>query len=519
MKHALTGIVKSRPEATTLLGLAAAKLLIHLYTNTFASYGIFRDELYYLACSHRLDLGYVDHPPLSIFILAVSRILFGDSLFALRLFPAVAGALTVLFAGLIARKLGGGTTAILLTGLGMIVAPIHLAMNTVYSMNAFDILLWTVAAYLLISIIENSRPVLWVTLGIVLGLGLLNKISVAWLGVGLFVALVATPLRAQLRTRWPYVAGFISLVLFLPYVLWNIRNDFAHLEFIHNATTMKYASVSAVDFILGQVSVMHPLGVSLCALGLYFLFFTERGKRFRPLGWIFATVALILVLNGHSKPEYLAPAYAMMFAAGGVQLEIFSRLRSLRWIRIAIPALMVIGGSITAPLTLPVLPVDTYVRYTQRLGLAIESAESHELSVLHQFYADMFGWENLARTVSEVTATLPPEERARALVVARNYGEAGAIEYYSRKYDLPPVISPHNNYWIWGWERRDEEHSIVIIIGGDAQEHAGQVAEIAQAATIRCRYCIPYENNLPVFVGRGLRNSFEDIWSSAKTFI
>ena len=519
MKHALTEIVKSRPEATALLGLAATKLLLHLYTNTFASYGIFRDELYYLACSHRLDLGYVDHPPLSIFILTVIRILFGDSLFALRLFPAVAGALTVLFAGLIARKLGGGMLAILLTGLGMIVAPIHLAMNTVYSMNAFDILLWTVATYLLISIIENSRPVLWVTLGIVLGLGLLNKISMVWFGVGFFVALVATPLRAHLRTRWPYVTGFISLVLFLPYVLWNIRHGFAHLEFIRNATTMKYASVSAADFILGQVLVMHPLGVPLCALGLYFLFFTERGKPFRPLGWIFATVVLILLLNGHSKPEYLAPPYAMVFAAGGVQLEAWSRLRSLRWIRIAIPSLMVIGGVITAPLTLPVLPVDTYIRYTQRLGLAIESAESHELSEMHQFYADMFGWENLARTVSEAYMALPPEERARAIIVAGNYGEAGAIEYYSRKYDLPPVISPHNNYWIWAWDRRDEEHPVIIIIGGDAQEHTGLVAEIAQVATIRCRYCIPYENNLPVFVGRGLRNSFEDIWNSVKVFL
>jgi hypothetical protein len=519
MKNAIARPRPSPAEAAVLWSLASAKLLIHLCTNAFASYGIFRDELYYLACSHRLDFGYVDHPPLSIFVLFISRLLFGESLFALRLLPAVAGALTVLFAGLIARRLGGGVTAILLAGLALIVAPIHLAMNTVFSMNAIDLLLWIVAAYVLLSIIEDGRPRLWVALGIVMGLGLLNKISMVWFGAGLFAALLVTPLRAHLRTRWPYVAGLVSLVLFLPYVVWNIRHDLAHLEFIHNATTRKYASVSPADFILGQFFVMHPLGLLLCAAGLYLLLFAARGRPFRTLGWIFVTTFLILVINGHSKPEYLSPTYALVFAAGGVQFEHWFRMRFLKWLRVAFPALMAIAGALWAPLTLPVLPVDTFIRYAQKLGVSFESAESHELYELHQFYADMFGWENLARTVSEVYTALPPQERERTIIVAGNYGEAGAIEYFSRKYDLPPVISPHNNYWIWGWRHRQGDYRTVIILGGDREEHLRRAEEVEQAATVRCRYCIPYENDLPVFVVHGLKRDFDYIWNSIKIFI
>ena len=141
-----------------------------------------------------------------------------------------------------------------------------------------------------------------------------------------------------------------------------------------------------------------------------------------------------------------------------------------------------------------------------------------QLAELPQFYAGMFGWENMAKTVSEVYVSLPPEERATSIVFAQNYGEAGAIEYYNRKYDLPPVVSGHNNYWIWGSQYADHTYETVIIIGGDIEDHLYSLEEVEQAAVIRCRYCMPYENNLPVFVGRRLKLSFEEIWSSIKHF-
>jgi hypothetical protein len=506
-------------EVLILLIFVFIKLFIHLFTNAFAGYGIFRDEFYYLACSFRLDIGYVDQPPLSIYLLTLSRLLFGMSQFALRLLPAVAGALTVLFTGLTVRKMGGGKTAIIIACLAVIVAPMFLAMNNLYSMNAYDILLWTIAAYLLIRLFKEENPKLWIPIGVVVGVGLLNKISMGFFAVGLFAAIIVTKQRRHLTTRWPYLAAFIAGGLFLPYIIWNLMHDLAHLEFIRNATHYKYASLTPIDFILGQLLVSNPVTLPIWLSGFYYYFFYREGRTFRPLGIILGTVFLIFIINGHSKPEYFSPAYPILFAAGAVQVERFALKRYMAWLKVALPVVMVIGGLITAPFVLPCLPVETYTRYSRAVGIAPQSNEAKELAELPQHYADMFGWENMAKTVSTVYMALPPGEREKTVIYAHNYGEAGAIEYYSRKYPLPPVISPHNNYWIWGWNHKDNDYKTIIIIGGREDDHLYSLETVEKAAVIQCRYCMPYENNQPVFVGRGLKRSLEEIWRTDKHYI
>ena len=191
----------------------------------------------------------------------------------------------------------------------------------------------------------------------------------------------------------------------------------------------------------------------------------------------------------------------------------------MAWVKYAFPVLMMVGGIVTAPIALPCLPVETYIRYSRAIGIAPQSSEAKELAELPQHYADMFGWENMAKTVSTVYMALAPEEREKTVIYAHNYGEAGAIEYYSRKYPLPPVISPHNNYWIWGWNHKDNDYKTIIIIGGREEDHLDSLETVEKAAVIQCRYCMPYENNRPVFVGRGLKRSLEEIWSTDKHFI
>jgi 4-amino-4-deoxy-L-arabinose transferase-like glycosyltransferase len=204
MESSINKQESNRSVLIILIVLVLVKLLIHLFTNAFTSYGIFRDEFYYLACSHRLDLGYVDQPPLSIYILACSRVIFGDSLFALRLLPAFSGALTVLITGLMVRKLGGGILAVAIACLTVIAAPVYLAMNTIYSMNCFDILLWTLGAYILILIVQENKPMHWIVLGLVIGLGLLNKIGMIWFGTGLFIAMLLTNKRKLFLSNVAY---------------------------------------------------------------------------------------------------------------------------------------------------------------------------------------------------------------------------------------------------------------------------------------------------------------------------
>lgn len=538
---------KIEKESVILFVLALVKLIIHLSVNAFAGYGIFRDEFYYLACSHRLALGYVDQPPFSILMLALNRTLFGDSLFALRLLPALVGALTVLFTGLIVRKLGGRTTAVVVACLAAISAPIMLGMNSYYSMNSFDIFSWTLAAYFLVRLIKENNPKFWLALGVVIGLGLLNKISMGFFACGLVIAVLFTGLRKYLATKWPYLAGLLALALFLPYIAWNLTHDFAHLEFIRNATRWKYSSVTPLDFILGQFLSLNPLTLPVWLAGLYYYFFNKPAAQaaakgaatlpgkdrknnspgspqvaagsWLPLGIVYAVVFIIFIVNGHSKAEYLSPIYPMLFAAGGAQIEKLTQQRYLKWLKFVLPTAIVISGLLLAPLALPCLPVTTYIGYTKAIGFSPESSEAKELAELPQHYADMFGWENMAKTVAKVYAALPEEEKSRTVIYARNYGQAGAIEYYSRKYELPPVISSHNNYWFWGQAHIRKDYRTVIIIGGRLEDHLDSLEQVEKADVIRCRYCMPYENNLTVFIGRKLKRSLIQIWQSDKIFI
>ena len=383
-------------------------------------------------------------------------------------------------------------------------------------MNAFSQLFWALAALLLAAIIERSRPGLWVGMGIVMGLGLLNKIDFLWLGAGLGLAIVLTPLRKHLATPWPYVAAGIALLLFSPYILWNVTHDFAHLEFIRNASSDKYSGLTALKFLSEQLLLMNPANLMVSLGGLAFLFFSRHGRRFRALGIIFLTALAVLLANPHSKAEYLAPAYVVLLAAGGVAVERLSSRLKGGWFAPAVGALTGLTSLAILPFAVAVLPVETFIRYETALGIKMESAESLELSALPQHYADMFGWEEWARDVSAVYASIPDGDKPATMVIARNYGEAGALEYYAGKYPVPPVTSTHNNYWIWGYPKG--EIRTIIVLGGDEEDHLQACAEVIKAAVHTCRFCMPYENNRPIFICRGLKVSLADIWKRDKNF-
>jgi hypothetical protein len=497
---------------------ALIKLLTHLYTNAFAGYGIFRDEFYYLASVSRLDMGYPDHPPLSIYILAVSKFLFGDSQFGIRLVPAFTSAFIVFITGLLVRKTGGGRFAIFLACISVIFSPILIGMPGIFSMNVFDHLFWILAAYFIILLIKELKSKYWIYLGIVLGLGLLNKVGVLWLCTGVFFGIIFTPLRSFLKTKYPYITAAIAFVLFLPFIIWNITHDFAHIEFIRNASQMKYGGLTRIGFVTDQFLLHNPFSMFVWLPGLYFFFFNKEGRTFRILGIIYLVSFLILFINGKSKGEYLAAAYPMLFAGGGVIIEKFILIKKQIWIKYALPSFVIIGGVIIMPFALPILPVETFISYSKVIGIGPSTPEGHELSELPQFYADMFGWEEMASTVSKVYQSLPDDEKERTIVFASNYGRAGSLEYYSKKYSLPKVVSPHNSYWFWGL-KDFQNFTTAIVIGGNADEHKKSCEEVTEAGFIKSRYAIPYENNLPVYICRKIKRPLEEIWRASKIYI
>lgn len=504
----------SWPWLLGLLVFSGAKLALHLATRS--GYGYFRDELYSLACTEHLGAGYVDHPAFSVLVLWLWRHLFGASLQAIRFAPALAGALTVALVGLIAHRMGGGRRAQALAMAPALAAGEYLSLDHVYSMNAFDILFWCLAAYVVTWIVKDGSPKLWPVLGLVLGLGLSNKISVLWLGAGLFVGLLATGERRWLATRWPYLAFAIAAALFLPYVVWQVREGWPTLEFIRNATKEKMVSVSFPGFLKGQVRAMHPFTLPLWMGGLAWLFLHPLGKRFRILGWMYAVPFAILVAKGSSRAGYLAPAYTWLFAGGGVAVEaLFTRLRG-RWIPWAAVAVLLIGGALTAPLALPILPVDTYVRYAAAFGVKPETDERKELADLPQFVADMHGWPEIVDTVAAVFDELPPKERAKALVFAPDYGVAGAIDHFGPARGLPKAISGHNSYWLWGPGGFDD--GPLVVVGGKEEELTKLFGRVESAATIACGRCMPYENGRPVWICRDRKLPVVEMWKMAKHY-
>ncbi|MGA7161138.1 MAG: glycosyltransferase family 39 protein [Bacteroidota bacterium] len=508
-RQALTG------STAFILLFVLVKLLLHFYTNAFAGYGIFRDELYYAACSEHLSAGYVDQPPLSIFLFALNRMFFGDSLFAIRFLPAIAGAATVFLTGLMARELGGGRFAQSISSLAAVVSLILLAMDGFFSMNAFDLLFWAWTAYILILLMKSGDKKYWLHLGLLLGLGLLNKISVLWLGFGIFVGVIATPERRWLKTEYPYIAGIIAFALFLPFIIWNATHDLAHLEFIRNASGEKYSSLTPKIFLMGQIMLQNPVTIPLWLSGLFWLLFSKEERRFRTLAYVYLTALAVLLFNGHSKPEYLSPAYTMLFAAGGVAVERWTSSGIVRLIRPAY-GVIVAAGIILAPLAIPILPVETYIRYADALGVKPSTPEGKKLDELPQFYADMFGWEDKAAAVAKVFHSLSPDDQSKCALFGDNYGRCGAIDFYSKKYDMPKSIGPHNNYWLWG--PRNYNGDLVIILGGDLKSKQEKFENVTIADTTTSAYAMPYENHLPIYVCRNLKMPLRTLWPKLKHY-
>src|SRR6266581_3643537 len=317
-------------ESALIAFFSAVALLIHLLTN--GRYGYFRDELYYIVCARHLDFGYVDQPPLSILLLRLSEILLGDSLFAIRLLPALAGAATVALTGAIARELGGRAWAIALACAASLCALFNLAVGNFFSMNAFEPLLWMGCVYLYVRIINGGSPTLWLWLGAVLGVGLENKHSTAFFAAGIFVALLLTPERRYFAGKWIWLGGLIALAIALPNVLWQLQNHWPTFELLSNiAHSDKNVALSPVQFIVQQIVFMNPGTLPLWLAGLLWLFGSREGRRYRAIGIIYLiTLAEFIILHG--KSYYLAPAYPMLFAAGGVAIErIFAS--HLKWLK------------------------------------------------------------------------------------------------------------------------------------------------------------------------------------------
>ncbi len=484
-------------ETAVLAVLAAAKLLIQLAG--IRQYGVFRDELYYMACGEHLAWGYVDQPPLIALVAWLARHVLGSSLVAIRIWPVLAGAAVVFLTGVLARDLSGGRFAQFLAAIAMLFAPAFLAFDSFFSMNAFEPLFWLICALIAVRIVKGATPTLWLAFGALAGIGLENKHSMFVFGFGVVTGLVFSREWRIFRSKWIWIGGALALVLFLPNLLWEARNGWPQIEVVRNGQLYKNLPITPLRFLGEQVAFLGPLTVPVWLAGLYWYFFTREGKRFRFLGWAYLVVLGIFIGFG-GKSYYPLPVYPLLMAAGGVAIEQLSESRNPARLRATYSSLVAIGGLVAVPFGVPALPVDTFLRYSQILpySKAVTTERDAVHAELPQLYADMFGWENTAATVARVYRSLPGAEQANCAILGGNYGETGAIDYYGPALGLPKAIGGHNSYYYWG--PRDYSGACVIVFGERSSEFIKVFGEVRLAAVADNPHAMPNEQHIPVYI-------------------
>ena len=443
-------------------GIALVYFALHLVTST--RYGYFRDALYYLACSEHLAFGYVDQPPMIALLGWFTRHTLGTSLPALLLWPALAGASRIVLTAAFARELGAGRFGTALAAALAATPGVWWVIDHQFAMNAFEPLIWGGLAFVVLRLINTDNPKLWLVFGAIAGVGLQTKYSVIIFATALILGLLLTRQRKILFTPWILAGGAIAFLIFLPNLIWNIQHDFPFLELMRNIReTGKDVVLPPHKYLLQQVLMMNPASFPFWFAGLLFYFISRNARNYRAFGWAFViTIAFFLITHG--KDYYSAAAYVIVLAASAVAAERLSRpLRTACFLWLALGVLPLL------PLVLPILPIETFIRYQSHLPFEVPKTETSFVGeTLPQYYADEFPWPGLVAEVARVYHTLTPDEQKRPMIFGTNYGQAAAVDFFGPQYGLPKAVSGHQNYFLWG--PRHYTGEIVILLGEEEDD-------------------------------------------------
>jgi hypothetical protein len=514
-----------RPIFWISLAFAALKIAIHIVTNIMAQragYGIFRDEMYYLMCGRNLAFGYVDQPPMVALVARLTDLLFGfQHVWSLRLIPAIAGAAKVFLTGMLVWTLGGGRRAAALAMLGVIAVGVYLGIDSFLSMNCLDPVFWMTCTLALIRIVQSesarSTRNWWIILGISAGLGLENKASEIFFLVCALLALLLTSQRRILKSRWFGVAVLLIVALALPNLLWQIHYHFPTLEWLHDvAQSDKDVKLPPLAFLKAQLFMLQPLTVLLWLPGVLWLFIAKAAKPYRFLGLMYV-LFLPLMIALHAKDYYLAPIYPVYFAAGAVaRIPSGSNSPWRNGSAAFYAVLLLVSTVLTLPFSIPLLSPEKFLAYEHKLGFKPQDNETHDPTILPQFYADRFGWTDMVAQVNAIYHSLPPQEQAITGIFAGNYGQASAINILGAKDALPTAISGHQNYWIWG-PRGYTGQEMIIVNETPLSEMNKYYASCKIMAMRTNPLAMPWERG-PIYLCYGRKASYAADWKDLKYY-
>ncbi|HTX70176.1 MAG TPA: glycosyltransferase family 39 protein [Thermoleophilia bacterium] len=493
-----------------VLGVAAGCLLVLMLVA--GRYGYHRDELYFVAASRHMAWGYVDQPPLSVALVWVARRLFGDSLYGLRLFPALAFAAAVALAGLTARELGGRrfaqTFAALLLGVSPFLIVGHMAGPTIY-----DLVGWALVMLLVLRILRTGDQRLWLLVGLVVGVSLYAKHTILFLVIALLFGLIVDRRWKVLASPYLWAAAAIAILLWVPNLLWQADNGWPTLAMSAALRRDHSGAGYTVTFVILQFLLPGLWAAPVWLAGLWALLLEPRFRAYRAFAWAYLLLFVVIMVEMGDRPYYLGPLYIVLLGVGSViaagvvegSRRFFSeeppaaRSRGSMWRSPAAAyAWVIVFAAIFLPLSLPVLPA----RWLHTVPL----------QKLDYNLGEEIGWQDLTATVARVYDGLPAAERAKTVVLTGNYGEAGALQRYGGPSGLPAVYSGHNNFHLWG-PPPDDATTAIVVGFGDKSYLTPYFATIERAGTIVNRAGVDNdEDGLPIWVARGLKRSWSELW-------
>ena len=495
--------------------IAAFSFVLHMIFNN--RYGYFRDEFDYIICGNHPAWGYVDQPPLVPILSRIFRGIFGDSLRSIRLMPALAMSATMLLTAMIARELGGKRFAVGMAALTVLIAPVYLSNGSLLTSNCLEPLLWMGCVYFAILAAKREQPRYWLWFGVVAGIGMQEKYSIAVLGFAIVIGLLLTEQRRFLVNKWIWLGGAAAFLIFLPNLLWNIANHWPFVELMRNIKADgRDVVLSPWQYFSQQMLIVLPGSAVFWITGVIALLVAPRLKPYRFLGIAYLVAfTVFVVLKG--KNYYLAPIYPVYLAMGCIVIDdgIDRLRRGWRWLKPVLAVLSVAGSAIFAPLVVPILPIEQFIPYMDRLPLKVPRSEhSHMRVALPQHYADQFGWDEIVDQVVVAWNKIPVDERKDCGIFAQDYGQAGAIDFLGPKYGLPQSLSGHQTWWLWG--PRGYSGNCLIVLD-DSRKRLEELFEHVDFVGTSRNNPYALEREVPVYICRGAKfGTLAKIWPSLK---
>jgi hypothetical protein len=435
------GVMKLPRTDIIIWALAGIKVLVHLLT--MFNYGLQRDAYLYYILGENLDWGFVSVPPLIGVISWFSTSIFGNTVFALRIFPALIGGLSVVVIGKLVSELKGQKIAVLLACLAFVLSPGFMRSNSLFQPVSFNQFAWLLSAYFLVRLVNRNDPKAWFPLMITWGIAFQNKYSITFFILASLAALLLSPYRKIFLTKYFLFAGLSSILLILPNIIWQHLHGWPVIHHMSELQRTQLVNVTLLGFIIDQLVINFP-GIIVWVTGLVIFLSRKELRNYRFLVYIyFFTILILILLRG--KGYYALGLYPMLFALGGVAIEKYFN----KWAVIITVVFMVVSFSAMAPLSLPMLSYEKMAAYSKPMAPVVNRWEDGEVHDIPQDFADMTGWEELGKKVAEFYLSLDEKTQKEVHIYGENYGHAGAISFYGKEYGLPEVICFNDNFVLW----------------------------------------------------------------------